>query len=100
MNTVVLVRVSIAVKRHHDHGNSYKGKHLIGSGLQFQRFSPLSSWWGAWQHTGKHGTGEVAQFLIWVSRQQEERVTLDLVWASKTSEPPPVTHLVQQGHIS
>ena len=25
----VLVRVSIAVKRHHDHDNSYKGKHLI-----------------------------------------------------------------------
>ena len=25
----VFVRVSIAVKRHHDHGNSYKGKHLI-----------------------------------------------------------------------
>ena len=26
----VLVRVSIAVKRHHDQGNSYKG-HLIGA---------------------------------------------------------------------
>ena len=25
----VLVRVSIAAKRHHDHGNSHKGKHLI-----------------------------------------------------------------------
>lgn len=25
----VLVRVSIAVKRHHGHGDSYKGKHLI-----------------------------------------------------------------------
>jgi hypothetical protein len=24
------------VKRHHDHGNSYKGKHLIGAGLQFR----------------------------------------------------------------
>ena len=29
----VLVRVSIAVKRHRDQGNSYKG-HLIGAGLQ------------------------------------------------------------------
>jgi hypothetical protein len=37
----VLVWVSIAVKRHHDQGNSYKG-HLIGAGLQVQRFSPLS----------------------------------------------------------
>jgi hypothetical protein len=35
----------IAVKRHHDHGNSSEGKHLIGAGLQVQRFSPLSSWW-------------------------------------------------------
>jgi hypothetical protein len=25
----------IAVKRHHVQGNSYKGKHLIGAGLQF-----------------------------------------------------------------
>jgi hypothetical protein len=41
----VLVRVSIAVNRHHDQGNSYKGQHLIGAGLQVQRFSPLSSRW-------------------------------------------------------
>jgi hypothetical protein len=30
------LRVTIAGKRHHDHGNSSKGKHLIGSGLQFR----------------------------------------------------------------
>jgi hypothetical protein len=34
----------MAVKRH-DHGYFYKRKHLIGAGLQFQRFSLLSSWW-------------------------------------------------------
>jgi hypothetical protein len=33
------------VNRHHDQGNSYKGQHLIGAGLQVLRFSPLSSWW-------------------------------------------------------
>jgi hypothetical protein len=33
----ILVRVSIAVKKHHDQGSSYEGKHLIGAGLQFQR---------------------------------------------------------------
>jgi hypothetical protein len=33
----------IAVKRHHDQGNSYKGKYLIGAGLQFQMYSPFSS---------------------------------------------------------
>jgi hypothetical protein len=32
----------IAVNRHHDQGNSYKGQHLIRAGLQVQRFSPLS----------------------------------------------------------
>ena len=30
---VVCFRVSIAVKRNHGHGNSYKGKHLIVVGL-------------------------------------------------------------------
>jgi len=33
------------VSRHHDQGNSYKGQHLSGAGLQVQRFSPLSSRW-------------------------------------------------------
>jgi hypothetical protein len=37
------LRVSIAVKRHHDHSNYYKEQHLIGAGLKFQRFSTLSS---------------------------------------------------------
>ena len=32
------------MKRHHDHGNFYKGKHLIWIGLQFQRISTLLSW--------------------------------------------------------
>jgi hypothetical protein len=35
------------VKKYHDHGNPYKGKHLIGAGLPVQRFSPLS-WWEEW----------------------------------------------------
>jgi hypothetical protein len=35
-----LVRVFVAVNRHHD-----QGQHLIGAGLQVQRFSPLSSRW-------------------------------------------------------
>jgi hypothetical protein len=39
----VSLRVSIAVKRHRDQGNSYKGKHLTGAVLQVQRFSKLSS---------------------------------------------------------
>jgi hypothetical protein len=45
------------MRRHSDEGNSYTRKHLTGDGLQFQSFSPLSSWWEAWQHPGRHGTG-------------------------------------------
>ena len=40
------------MKRYHDQGNSYKGKHFIRSGLQSQRFSPLSSWPEAWPSEG------------------------------------------------
>jgi len=31
------------MNRHHDQFKSYKGQHLIGAGLQIQKFSPLSS---------------------------------------------------------
>jgi hypothetical protein len=41
----VLVRVFTAVNRHHDQDKSYKRQHLIGAGLQVQRFSPLTSRW-------------------------------------------------------
>ena len=42
---IVLVRVSVTVKRHHDHSNSYKGKVFNWDGLHFQKFSPLSSFY-------------------------------------------------------
>jgi hypothetical protein len=38
----------IAIKRHHDHGSSYKGKHLTGAGLQFRGLVNC-------QQGGKHG---------------------------------------------
>ena len=44
------------MKRHHDQDNLYKGKHLIGAGLQFQSFSPLSSW-------KKHGSMQADMVL-------------------------------------
>ena len=34
-----------AVNRHHDQDKSYERQHLIGAGLQGQRFSPPSSRW-------------------------------------------------------
>jgi hypothetical protein len=33
LHKTVLVRVSTAVKRYDDHGNSYKGNYLIGANL-------------------------------------------------------------------
>ena len=32
----ILVWVSVAMKRHHEHSYCYKGKPLIGAGLQFR----------------------------------------------------------------
>ena len=51
-----LSQSSIAVKRHRDHGNSYKGKHVIGTGVWFQRCSPLLAWQETWQYAARHGT--------------------------------------------
>ena len=44
------------MKRHHDQSKRYIG-HLIGTGLQVRRFSPVSSRQGAWQHPSRHGVG-------------------------------------------
>ena len=91
------------MNRHHDQGKSYKKQHLIGAGLQVQRFSPLSSMW-------EHGS-------IWAGMAQEELRVLclhpkaasgrltsrQLGWGSYThthSDTPIPTrsHLFRQGH--
>lgn len=46
------------MKVYHDHDNSYKGKYLIGTGVQLQMFNPLSSLWEAWQNEGRLGAGK------------------------------------------
>ena len=61
----VLVRVSTAVKKHLDQGKSYKEQHLIGAGLQVLRFIPLSLWWEASQHPGRHGVGGTGGSTCW-----------------------------------
>ena len=60
LNMFVLVRVSIAMKRQHDPGKAYKGRHLIQSDLYSQRFSPLS-WREARWHSGRHSAREGAE---------------------------------------
>lgn len=93
--TVVLVRVSIAVKTHHDHSISHKGKHSTGAGSRLQRFSPLSSWREAWQHAGRNGSGKELRILLLILKQQKETI----VGGLKSPKPAPtVTYVVQQGH--
>ena len=82
------------MKRHHDQGNSYKGQHLTGAGLQFQRFSLLLSWWEAWQYEGRHGFGGAKSSVSWSKSSQEEA----LFWLGTSKSTPTVTHFFQQGH--
>jgi hypothetical protein len=63
------LKVFIAVRRHHDQSNYCKSKHLIGTGLQFQGFSPLYSRWGDWQHAGRHSAAGAIEFYILIWRQ-------------------------------
>jgi len=60
---IVLLRVSIAVKRHHDHSSSYKEKHLVGLAYEFR----------ATQADMVLALKPV--FYIWVYRQQSESVS-------------------------
>lgn len=53
----VLVKVSIAMKRYHEHRVSSKGNYFIEAGLQFRSFSSLA----LWCHTGRLGAGEGAE---------------------------------------
>ena len=64
------------MKRHHDHGKSYKEKHLIGAGLQFR---------GAvhYQHGRKHGSVQADMVL-----EKELRVLhLDQQTTERDSKP-------------
>jgi hypothetical protein len=71
----VLVRVSIALKRHHDHGNSYKGKHLIGAGL---RFRGLVHYHHGEKLACRHGAGEGGKNFTSGSVGFRKRVTVGL----------------------
>lgn len=56
-NTIFILAISyysIAVRRHPVQSNFYKNKHFIVAFLQLQMVSPLSPWWRAWGHTGRH----------------------------------------------
>jgi hypothetical protein len=55
--------------------NSYKGKHLIGIGLQFIGIIMVGSMAGSRQ---TWFWGSSLEFYIWILRQQAERVKLGL----------------------
>jgi hypothetical protein len=68
-NSVCLSQYSVAVKRYHDHSNSYKRKHLIRACLQFQGFSP-------WPLSREHGNIQTwcwRRSYITIHGQEEER---------------------------
>ena len=51
----------IHMKRYYQQDNFYKGQHLIGTDLSFQRVSPLSSCQEEWMHPGRNGTEKGAE---------------------------------------
>jgi hypothetical protein len=64
-------------------------------GLQFQRFSTLSSWREVWQHAGRHAAGEGAESSTSRSLDSRRRLctTLDLAWTHiRPQSPPPQWH--------
>ena len=63
--------ILVMVPRYHKEGNSYKGQHLIGAGLQVQRFSPLLSKRKIWQCPGRHGAGEVLHLVSKANRRED-----------------------------
>lgn len=84
------------MKRRHDHDNCHE-EHLFGAGLQ--KLTPLSSWWGAWRQTGRHGS-EVAEsstsgYEGSRKRERERKWAWLELW--RPQSPPTRTHFYQQG---
>ena len=86
----VSFKVFAAMKRHHDHGNSYERKHLVGAGLQFRGLVH-------YLHGVKHGSMQAVLMLerelrvLYPDRlaARRERVTLGLTSAFETPRPTP-----------
>jgi hypothetical protein len=95
----VIVRVSFAVKRHHDRGKSYKGQHLIGAGLQVQSFSPLSSRQKAWQYPHRHRAREEDESSTSCS-EDKQVLTFSRKLGGGSQSHLLVTPFLQQGHTS
>ena len=97
-----MFRVSIAVKRPYDQGNSYKGQHLIGAGFTGSEIRFIIIKAGsraasrqAWQYPGRHGPGEESS--TYFSKGKQEKTAFE---AAGTVSKPTLTvkHFLQQGH--
>ena len=97
---IVLVTVSIAMKRHHGHSNSYKRKHLIGTGLQFRGLVHYCHGRKQGGIIDGHGSGEVAESSTSGSAGSRKRETLAWLVHLKLQSPSLVKHFPQQGHTS
>ena len=75
------------MNRHHGQGNSYKGKHLIGSGLPHQRLS-ASSWQKVWWQADVVLEKELSTASWSVGRGS-------LVWAFETPLPLTRPHKIR-----
>jgi hypothetical protein len=83
------------MRRHQDQGNCYKGKHLIGTGLQVQRFSPLSSRQKAWQHPGM----TLKKLSSTSCSEGEQKIAVFQEARRRVAKPTPtMTNFLQQGH--
>ena len=70
------LRVSIAVKGDHDHGSSYKRKHLIGGLVYSLEVKSIVIMVGSKAAYGQTWCRRRSwEFYIWVGRQQEEKDT-------------------------
>jgi hypothetical protein len=73
------------MSRSHDHGNCYKGKHLIEAGLQFRGLINYQhgggmagcrqTWCWRGQDAGRHGAGELAGLHLYPQASGRERAT-------------------------
>ena len=76
-----LVRIAMAVKRHHDHhGNSYKGKLGLAYSFRDVMRGSMAACRQTWCWKGDESSTSG-------SESSRKRGTLDRPWASETSEP-------------
>ena len=86
------LRASIDINILQDHGNSYKEKHLPGTGLKFHRFSPFLSW----QCAATYGVGERAEKYIYFSSCSWSRLCVTLGITCTTTAQSFTVFLLQE----